>query len=306
MSEYSDTLKHPDVEEHIDLFFYRPLGYRLACLGRKLGWIPNAVTVVSIFLGIGCGLLLLPADRRWNLAGMLLLVLADICDSADGQLARLTGQYSRLGRILDGASGDLWFLSIYICLVLRMWPEWGWSGFFLALAAGLFHSFQACIADRCRNFHLRVVNGSRMSEYETSAQVEAEYRRVSFSREPVYKVFLFFYKGYTRTQEQCCPQQLRLARVIDGEWSADVSGRLRESLRRDSLPWMKWCNVLTFNWRAIFLCLSVVVLARPEIYFLAELTLGNLILLMLLLNYEQLCQFYAHVEPDALEGESES
>lgn len=294
MSEYSSTLKHPDVEEHIDLFFYRPLGYCLACLGRKLGWTPNAITIASIFLGIGCGLLLYPVDWRYNLVGMLLLVLADICDSADGQLARLTHRYSRLGRILDGASGDIWFIAIYICLVLRMWPEWGWSGFLLALCAGICHALQACIADRCRNFHLRVVNGSKMSEYETAAQVEAEYHRVSFRDEPLYKVFLYFYKGYTRTQERFCGQQLRLSYVMDEQWS-DENG-LREAFRQDSLPWMKWCNVLTFNWRAIILFVSVVLLAAPEYYFIAELTLGNLIFLMLVISYGQLCQFYANLD----------
>lgn len=299
MSEYSSTLKHPDVEEHIDLFFYRPLGYRLACLGRQLHWTPNAITVASVFLGMGCGLLLYPLDWRYNLAGMMLLVLADICDSADGQLARLTRQYSRLGRILDGASGDIWFISIYVCLALRMWPEWGWGGFLLALAAGASHALQSCIADRCRNFHLRVVNGSRMSEYETAAQVEAEFRRVRFSREPVYKTFLFFYKGYTRTQERFCVQQQRLATVMDKTWTGDHAQALRDALRLDSLPWMKWCNVLTFNWRAIMLFVAVVVLARPEYYFWAELTLGNLIFLMLVLSYEQLCQFYASVDPEA-------
>ena len=270
-------------------------------MGRKLGWTPNAITIASIFLGIGCGLLLFTNDWRYNLVGMMLLVMADICDSADGQLARLTHRYSRLGRILDGASGDIWFITIYLCLVLRMWPQWGWSGFLLALCAGICHSLQACIADRCRNFHLRVVNGSKMSEYETAAQVEAEYHRVLFRQEPLYKVFLYFYKGYTRTQERFCGQQLRLSQVMDEHWTNQPG--LREALRQDSLPWMKWCNVLTFNWRAVTLFVAVVLLAAPEYYFIAELTLGNLIFLMLVVSYEQLCQFYVNLD---LESEKES
>ena len=43
---------------------------------------------------------------------------ADSFDSADGQLARMTKQYSRIGRILDGLSGDLGLLPSmwrYVC-----------------------------------------------------------------------------------------------------------------------------------------------------------------------------------------------
>ena len=98
---YRESLKHPDVEEPIDLWFYRPVGFRVALLGRRLHWTPNQITIASIFLGIGCGILCYPQDLGLNLLAIVLLILADIGDSADGQLARLTRQYSQLGRILE-------------------------------------------------------------------------------------------------------------------------------------------------------------------------------------------------------------
>ena len=55
-SSYRDSLKSLDTEEHIDLWFYRPIGYVWACLARKLGVTPNAITIASIFLGIGAGI----------------------------------------------------------------------------------------------------------------------------------------------------------------------------------------------------------------------------------------------------------
>ena len=54
-SAYRATLKSADTEEHIDLAFYRPIGYAWACLARRLGVTPNAITIASIFLGIGAG-----------------------------------------------------------------------------------------------------------------------------------------------------------------------------------------------------------------------------------------------------------
>lgn len=79
-----------DTEEHIDLYFYRPIGYAWARLARKLGIKPNAITIASIFLGVGAGVCFYYNNLWINILGMLLLIWADSFDSADGQLARMT------------------------------------------------------------------------------------------------------------------------------------------------------------------------------------------------------------------------
>lgn len=118
-SSYKDSLKSMDTEETFDLIFYRPIGYRWALLAKKLGITPNAITIASIFLGVGAGVAFY-FDNIWiNVIGVVLLMWADSFDSADGQLARMTKQYSRIGRILDGLSGDLWFIAIYVAICLR-------------------------------------------------------------------------------------------------------------------------------------------------------------------------------------------
>lgn len=86
-SSFRDSLKSMDTEEHIDLAFYRPIGYAWACLARKLGITPNAITIASIFLGIGAGIMFYFTPLWMNIIGMLLLVWANSFDSADGQLA---------------------------------------------------------------------------------------------------------------------------------------------------------------------------------------------------------------------------
>lgn len=40
-SGYKASLKSMDTEEHIDLAFYRPIGYAWACLAKKLGVLPT-------------------------------------------------------------------------------------------------------------------------------------------------------------------------------------------------------------------------------------------------------------------------
>ena len=63
---YRDSLKSLDTEEHIDLYFYRPLGFAWAKLAAKLGVTPNVITVASIFLGIGAGVGGFPARAQYT------------------------------------------------------------------------------------------------------------------------------------------------------------------------------------------------------------------------------------------------
>lgn len=95
--DYQRSLKSMDTEEHIDLAFYRPIGFMWARLAARFGVSPNAITIAAIFLGIGAGILFYFPELRLNVIGMLLLVWANSFDSADGQLARLKKQYSRIG-----------------------------------------------------------------------------------------------------------------------------------------------------------------------------------------------------------------
>jgi phosphatidylglycerophosphate synthase len=117
-------------------------------------------------------------DLRHNLYGVVLLMLANFCDSTDGQMARLSGKKTLLGRVLDGFSGDIWFFCIYVGIVVRLWHqtipgttmEWGIWGFLLAAVAGfLSHAPQSSLADYYRQIHLYFLLGKEGSELDTSA-----------------------------------------------------------------------------------------------------------------------------------------
>ena len=111
MSKFKELLqqsfKSNDTEEWLDVHFTRPIGLVFALLWNKLGIHPNVITVLSIFLGIGAGYMFSFRDLAHNIMGVLFLMFANFCDSTDGQMARLTGKKTLIGRILDGFSGDL-------------------------------------------------------------------------------------------------------------------------------------------------------------------------------------------------------
>lgn len=285
---YLSTLKHADTEETIDLWFYRPVGFCVALVGEKLHWTPNAITIVGIFLGVGSGLLLYPETLWINLMGMLLLVMADVCDSADGQLARMTKSYSRIGRILDGVSSDIWFASIYICIALRFYSQWGTAIWILAVLAAGSHALQASMADHYRQFHLFFVNGKKGSELDSATAVAEEYKSISFAKEPVRKVFIFFYRYYTAIQELLNPQMTSLREKIRTN-EAGLTTEFCSKMREATFPLMKWTNVLTYNWRAITLFVSVL-LGKPWLYLACEVTVFNVLLIYMLTSHEHICK----------------
>lgn len=282
------SLKSADTEEWIDLLFYRPIGYRWALLFQKLGVSPNAITVASIFLGVAAGFFFYYNDLWLNVIGMLLLVWANMYDSTDGQLARMTGQKSEIGRILDGVSGDFWFISIYAAICLRLMPEWGIWIWVLAATAGFSHSKQAAMADYYRNIHLFFLKGKSGSELDTSEQQCALYHSLTWKKDPVRKTFLWFYTDYTRSQERLTPAFQRFFAALRAKFGDEVCPQeLRDRFRSGSLPLMKHTNTLSFNTRAFVLCLSLFV-GLPWIYFVFELTVLNALLVYMMLRHEKL------------------
>lgn len=296
--DYRKSLKSMDTEEHIDLAFYRPIGYMWARLAARLGVTPNAITIASIFLGVAAGILFYYPELWINVIGMLLLIWANTFDSADGQLARLTHQYSRLGRILDGLSGDFWFLTIYIAIVLRenqaipLFIDHHWILWTIAALAGICHARQAAMADYYRQFHLYFLKGEDGSELDNADDLRRQLRdsgitwRTNFWRRLTMQTYLI----YTIGQEASAPAMQRLRRQLRQAYpDGHIPAWFREEFRRGSLPLMKYTNILTFNWRTIGLFVTLFI-GQPWLYFIYELTILNGILIYMNLRHEHLCR----------------
>ena len=105
MSSFNELLqasfKSNDTEEWLDVHFTRPIGLVFALFWNKFNVHPNAITVLSIFLGAAAGYMFYYPDTQHNIMGVVLLIFANFCDSTDGQMARLTGKKTLVGRLLD-------------------------------------------------------------------------------------------------------------------------------------------------------------------------------------------------------------
>lgn len=298
-AKYKESLKSTDTEETIDLMFYRPIGFVWAMICAKIGIKPNAITIASIFIGIAAGILFY-FDNYWvNIVGMLLLIWANSFDSADGQLARMTQQYSRLGRILDGLSGDFWFVAIYFAICFRenvtseVFSSYPYLIWIIAILAGLSHAKQAAAADYYRQFHLYFLKGKDGSELDSVDQLDKAYAEVPWKGHFWKKITMYFYRNYTANQEVLTPNMQRLRRELKSRFGDnEIPQSFRDDFRRQSKPLMKYTNWLSFNLRTIALFCSLFA-KMPWLYFAFELVVLNAMLAYMIRRHERVCRnFY--------------
>lgn len=293
---YQGSLKSLDTEETLDLIFYRPIGFMWSKVAYRLGVTPNAITIASIFLGIGAGVCFYFSNLWWNLLGVFLLVLANSFDSADGQLARITHQYSRLGRILDGLSGDIWFAAIYAAICLRenvtseFFSAHHWVIWVVAAVTGLCHATQAAMADYYRQFHLYFVKGKEGSELDSAQDLWDKFHSLSWKKNFWQKLVLMFYTNYTTGQEKRTPWMQKFRKVLRSRFGDDVPADLRDEFRAQSKPLMKYTNMLSFNTRTIALFVAILIFQMPWLYFAFELSVLNIMLLYMMWRHERICR----------------
>lgn len=295
------SLKSKDTEEWLDVHFTRPIGLAFALLWHKLGVAPNYITVLSMFLGVAAGVMFYFTDFLHNLFGVMLLMLANFCDSTDGQLARLTNQKSMIGRCLDGFAGDVWFFAIYLAIVLRIWNQnmpgtsepWGFYGLALAAIAGIVsHMQQSSLSDYYRQIHLYFLKGDEGSELDTYEVQRAELEKLK-GKEGVFwdRAFHSNYQNYCKSQKKRTPEFQKLRKTIETNFRTveKMPKEWKEEFLKGSRPLMPMTNFLTFNSRAIFIYITCL-LNIPWVYFLLEITLYNIIYIYMHKRHEELCE----------------
>ena len=82
-------------------FFVSPYSKYVARWAARRGWTPNAVTTLSMAIGVLAAAGFATGERAGLVAGAVLLQLAFTFDCVDGQLARYTRTFSRFGAWLD-------------------------------------------------------------------------------------------------------------------------------------------------------------------------------------------------------------
>ena len=295
------SMKSDETEEWLDIYFTRPVGLAFALLWYRLGVTPNTITILSIFLGVAAGAMFYFQDVWYNIIGVVLLVLANLCDSTDGQLARLTNQRSMKGRCLDGFAGDTWFAAIYLAIVLRIWHQpmpgttevWGLFGLALAAIAGLVcHAQQSSLADYYRQIHLYFLKGKAGSELDSYATEHAIVESLK-GKKGVFWDWAFHsnYQNYCRNQERRTPEFQKLRQELSERYGTveNIPAEWKEKFLEGSRPLMPLTNFLTFNSRAILIYITVLANC-PWVYLFVEILFYTVVYMFMHKRHEDHCR----------------
>jgi len=283
--EYESSLKSIETENIIDRIFYRPIGFRIARLLRGTGITPNMVTILSIFVGAAAGYLFYLDNFICNVCGILILISANILDCVDGQLARLTGIKSEIGRILDGLAGDIWFASIYVGFALRLSHQHGAYWFFVfAVLSGFSHLLQANITDYYKTLHLYFISKDKGAEFQTLEQVKSKQKEISGSGKFFYSLYLW----YTTIQVKATPKLQLLLQTLHEKYGDNIPEDIRLEFRKQSRNLMKYIDLMTFNGRTIVMFI-IVLTGQVWMYFLYEIIVLNIVLAIVMHKHEKMC-----------------
>ncbi|MBP1635639.1 MAG: CDP-alcohol phosphatidyltransferase family protein [Acidobacteria bacterium] len=278
------ALKHEDIEERIDLVFYRPLGAALTQWLVPTAVTPNQVTFASAVVGGLGGVLFAFDSLPVNVGGMLAFVVANLLDSVDGQLARSKKMTSRLGRVLDGVAGAAIFGSIYLSLAIRLSRRDGWLALALGAAALLSQAVQNQMADYFRNAYLSCALPSSNGEMDSNAdagRLHAKAGNGAWYRRLLFRV----YADYVWRQEFLAPRTARLYHRLSAlgpERRTEAAAEYR-ALARPLLPYLAW---LATNLRMLVL-FAMLFAGLPGWFFPFNLVPLNIALVALVALHER-------------------
>lgn len=252
------TFKPLDVEELVDHWLNRPLASHLVRVLAPLPITPNQVTLLSGAVGVVAGVVMAtaPLDGIWHapLAGAL-LYLSLLLDCADGQLARLRGESSMVGRMLDGCVDVIPTAAMFVGGLLYLWR----AGYDLALlnligwSAGLSMRWQTHSYDHAKNVYLRNVlpPSAGPSPLPTLEEIRAEHDAHLARGDRLGALILRGFMHFTRSQRRGW-QQGRMGLGVAGTSSTWERQIYRERFRSTMRLW---------TWNGLALHLFLLILA---------------------------------------------
>jgi hypothetical protein len=201
---YKASLKPLEVEEPIDVFVHRPLGYLVALASFRTPISPDLITLASIVVGMAAGLCIVwPFPYHLPVAGLLIFASA-VLDCADGQLARMRKTSSAFGRMIDGVA-DLFVTSAVVpATVYLLWQLYDSDPWLAGTVVGLgictivTSSFHTGMYDHYKNVYLHLTHASYKDgeDYETArARWEKSSAGQPGWKRFAWRIYLFYIKS---------------------------------------------------------------------------------------------------------------
>lgn len=268
-TEFKSSLKGYDAEEILDLYFFRPLSFLFVKLIYSTNITPNQISVVSMLFGILTGILFGFGSYQFFVFGAIALLISNILDCADGQLARLKKNGTGIGRIIDGFIDYVTGLSIFAGIGIGLSVATGNYAYvwILTAAAGFSRVLQNMMFDNYRNMYLTYVydKGSNIPK-EIEEYTRLKRRLEKTKGRYVEKFLVNLYIKYSSVQKNTA--QDKVLNVSSDEYKKKNVMLLR--------AW-SWIGSTTHLAAVAVACFT----NRVEYYLWATITLGNVYLLIM-------------------------
>jgi len=220
LKEYKSSLKAVEVEEIFDLIIFRPLAFIFVKATYSINIKPDQVSVAAMFFGSIAGVLFGFGTLTSVSLGAVLYFLSNVLDCADGQIARLKKNGTKVGRIVDGFIDYIVSIFIFFGIAFGLLKQFSageinlWGNSFLqmnpyayiwilSVLGAISSAFQAFYFDFYRNKFLEVVFGKASGVIDEIIEFEEEKRK--FIEDPQYanfmeKILINVYLWYSRLQ----------------------------------------------------------------------------------------------------------
>lgn len=220
IKQYKESLKTVEAEEIFDLLIYRPLAFIFVKITYPLDFLtPNLVSILAMVAGVIAGVMFGFGSAAYLLYGAALYFLGNVLDCADGQIARLKHNGTKVGRIVDGFIDYVVSIAIFIGIGIGLSHQADMHGitlwgdklginiyayiWIITILAAFSSATQAFIFDFYRNKFLEVVYDKFSPLEDELKEYTGELERIE--REPdtagfMDSLLIRLYLKYTRLQ----------------------------------------------------------------------------------------------------------
>lgn len=268
-SEYKKSLKSVEAEEFFDLYLFRPISFLFVKLIYNTNITPNQLSITALIFGVLSGVLYAFGTYEFFVLACVSFFICNTLDCADGQLARLKKNGTKIGRIIDGFIDYLTSISIFLGIgislsVITGNPLYAWS---LTIAAGVSKAIQNMKFDYYRNLYLEHVYGKVSNIHEEIKEFKLEKELIKKNGGNKFNIFLIdLYLFYTGLQKKSSTDII------------DVSSEEYRKKNETLLRLWSWLGSTTHMVALVVFTLA----GRIDIYLILTVTLGNVLLLILL------------------------
>lgn len=268
-SEFKSSLKSYDVEEILDVFFYRPLSFLFVKLIYSTDITPNQISIFSMFFGLLTGVMFGFGTHQFFIFGAIALLISNVLDCADGQLARLKKNGTGIGRIIDGFIDYITGFSIFVGIGIGLSIATGdylyvWG---ITVIGGFSRVLQNMMFDNYRNMYMSNVY-NKGSNLDQEIEEYTRLQRVLNKTKGRYaeKFLVNIYIKYASVQNNTAKDE-----------NMNIPPEVYKNKNMMLLRAWSWIGSTTHLTAVIIACFF----NRVDIYLWITLTLGNLILLVL-------------------------